>query len=157
MSAVSIQGVLVTPLRQIVDERGAVLHMLRADSEGYAGFGECYFSQINVGIIKGWKRHLRQTQQLAVPSGRVRFVVCDLRDESPTRGTCVDVTLGRPDSYYRLTIPPQVWYGFACVGDQISLVVNCADMPHEAGESETRPLEDFELPQALDILRGTAA
>ena len=31
-----IEGVTIRPLRRIPDERGAVLHMLRNDDEGFA-------------------------------------------------------------------------------------------------------------------------
>jgi dTDP-4-dehydrorhamnose 3,5-epimerase len=42
-----IDGVEIFPLRQIVDERGKVMHMLRADDEHFQGFGEIYFSTVN--------------------------------------------------------------------------------------------------------------
>ena len=48
-----IDGVVITPLKQIRDERGAVLHMLRTDAPHFAGFGEVYFSVVNPGVIKG--------------------------------------------------------------------------------------------------------
>ena len=35
-----IDGVVITPLRQIVDERGKVMHMLRRDAQHFSGFGE---------------------------------------------------------------------------------------------------------------------
>ena len=41
-----IDGVIISPLKQILDERGKVMHMLRGDSEGFVGFGEIYFSVI---------------------------------------------------------------------------------------------------------------
>jgi dTDP-4-dehydrorhamnose 3,5-epimerase len=49
-----IDGLRVTPLCRIPDERGAVLHMLRADNEGFEGFGEIYFSMVYPGAIKAW-------------------------------------------------------------------------------------------------------
>ena len=35
-----IEGVIVRPLRQIIDNRGAILHMMRSDSELFTQFGE---------------------------------------------------------------------------------------------------------------------
>ena len=35
-----IDGVILTPLRQIFDERGKVMHMLREDDEVFTNFGE---------------------------------------------------------------------------------------------------------------------
>ena len=158
VSRARIAGVVLTELKQITDARGAVLHHLRADSPDFRGFGECYFSEINAGGIKAWKRHHRQTQQLAVPVGRVRFVICDTRADSSTRNLVDVIELGRPDAYRRLTIPPGLWYGFAALSNQAALVVNCADMPHEPGESEAVPLDGFEVVEALGLLRqGVAA
>ena len=81
----SIAGVTLTPLRVIPDARGAVLHMVRADGPDFEGFGECYFSEVLPGALKAWKRHRRQTQRIAIPIGRVRFVLYDVRPTSPTR------------------------------------------------------------------------
>ena len=44
MIAPDIDGVIITELRQINDERGAVLHMLRCDAPEFSRFGECYIS-----------------------------------------------------------------------------------------------------------------
>jgi len=41
-----IEGVRVVPLRQIPDERGKVMHMLRADDPHFERFGEIYFSTV---------------------------------------------------------------------------------------------------------------
>ena len=37
-----IEGVIITPLKQIEDERGKVMHMLREDSKVFERFGEIY-------------------------------------------------------------------------------------------------------------------
>ena len=132
----TIGGLILTPLREIADARGAVLHMLRADAPDFRAFGECYFSEVKPNSIKGWKRHRRQTQNLVVPVGRVRFVIYDSRETSPTRGSLDVVELGRPDAYLRLCIPPMLWYGFTSITDTPSLVANCTDMLHDPAESE---------------------
>ncbi|MBM3852406.1 MAG: dTDP-4-dehydrorhamnose 3,5-epimerase, partial [Verrucomicrobia bacterium] len=113
---VAIAGVLITPLRVIQDQRGAVLHHMRCDAPDFTRFGEFYFSEIQPGALKAWKRHRRQTQNLAVPVGRVRLVIFDDRPDSPTRGAVAVFELGRPDAYARVRIPPGLWYGFAAIG-----------------------------------------
>ncbi len=142
----SIDGVLVTALRQIVDERGAVLHHMRRDAPEFTTFGECYFSEIVPGAVKAWKRHREQTQHLAVPIGRVRFVVYDDRESSPTLGEIQVVELGRPDDYNRLCIPRGLWYGFTCLSDRPALIANCADRPHDPDDAELRPEDDPGIP-----------
>lgn len=141
-----IAGVTVTTLREISDERGAVLHMLRNDAEDFTQFGECYFSEVLPGAIKGWKKHTTQTQNLAVPVGRIRLVIFDNRNSSSTKGNLTIIELGRPDAYKRVKIPPGVWYGFTCISSATALLANCADHPHSKEESEVRDLNDKSIP-----------
>ncbi len=141
-----IEGVTLTELRQINDARGAVLHMLRNDAPEFTRFGECYFSEVLPGKVKAWKRHRLQTQNLAVPVGRVRVVVFDDREDSSTRGHLHITELGRPDAYVRLKIAPGLWYGFACISALPALLVNCADLPHDPSDGEVRPPDDHTIP-----------
>lgn len=141
-----IAGVVWRPLRVISDDRGAVLHMLRADSPEFTTFGEAYFSELRPQAVKGWKLHLRMTQRLVVPVGRIRFVIFDTRPDSPTLGTVMEVQSGRPDHYGLLTIPPGLWYGFQNVGTCDALIANCADMMHDPAESKGLPLGSREIP-----------
>lgn len=145
-----IEGVTLTELRQISDDRGAVLHMLRSDAAGFTRFGECYFSEVLPGVVKAWKRHQKQTQNLAVPVGRIKIVIYDDREASATKGVLQVIELGRPDAYQRLQIPSGLWYGFACISAAPALLVNCADLPHDPQESEMRPIEDSGIPYRWD-------
>ena len=149
---IEIEGIAVTGLRQIPDERGAVLHMMRCDADDFTRFGECYFSEILPGAIKAWKRHRLQTQNLAVPVGIIRLVIFDDRDTSPTKGKLQVLKLGRPDAYVRITIPPGLWYGFACISSNPALIVNCADLPHEPDESESCSVGDSSIPYLWNLV-----
>lgn len=141
-----IEGVTLTELRQIGDERGTVLHMLRCDAPEFTRFGECYFSEVRPGAIKAWKRHRTQTQNMAVPIGRIRMVIYDDREGSATQGNVHVLELGRPDVYLRLRIPPGLWYGFSCISSTSALLANCADLPHDPTESELRSADDPGIP-----------
>ena len=70
-----LEGVIVSPLKRIVDERGAVMHMLRCDAPHFSGFGEIYFSTVHPGAIKGWHCHEKMTLNYAVPAGQIKFVL----------------------------------------------------------------------------------
>lgn len=142
----SLEGVRVTTLRQIGDDRGAVLHMLRCDDPEFIAFGECYLSEVFPGAIKAWKRHRLQTQTLTVPVGRIKMVIYDNRETSSTRGRVEVLELGRPDSYVRLQIPPGLWYGFTCISDSNAILVNCADRVHDPLESDLKPMNDPTIP-----------
>ncbi len=129
----AIEGVHVTPLRRIPDERGAILHMLRADSEHFESFGEIYFSLVYPGAIKAWHLHRSMTLNYAVPVGNIKLVCYDDRPESPTRSELLELFVGELN-YVLVTIPPGVWNGFKGVGASPALVANCATEPHDPDE-----------------------
>lgn len=141
-----INGVTYTSLKQIGDERGTVLHMLRNDAVDFTNFGECYFSEIFPGAVKAWKCHKLQTQFLSVPVGRVRFVLFDGRDNSSTKNKMEISEIGRPENYCRLKIPPGIWYGFTCISSSNALVVNCADIPFDESERLSKDSDDPAFP-----------
>jgi dTDP-4-dehydrorhamnose 3,5-epimerase len=142
MTSSEIAGVSYESRGILSDARGSILHFLRADSPQFTTFGEVYFSEVNAGARKGWTRHRRQTQRYVVPTGRVKLVLYDDRDTSPTRGVLQECELGRPDRYGMLVIPPLVWYAFAAVGANAGLIANCADIPHDPADSERAPIDD---------------
>jgi len=137
-----IEGVVVLPLKQIEDERGAVLHMLRSDSPIFSKFGEIYFSIVNPGVVKAWKRHREMTQRFAVPVGRIRLVFFDDRADSPSRARIEEIVLGRSDHYFLICIPPMIWYGFKGISEIPALLANCSDIPHDPNESEQIPVSN---------------
>lgn len=128
-----IEGVIITPLRQIVDERGKVMHMLRSDAKHFSGFGEIYFSTVHPGAIKGWHIHRKMVLNYAVPHGHIKFVLYDDRPDSPTRGEIQEIFMG-PDNYCLVTVPPMVWNGFKGIGAEMAVVANCASIPHDPTE-----------------------
>jgi dTDP-4-dehydrorhamnose 3,5-epimerase len=123
--------------------------MIRRDSPLFSGFGEIYFSLVEPGAVKAWKRHRRQTQLFAVPHGLVEVVVHDAREDSPSRGRTASFLLGRKGHYKLLRIPPGLWYGFACRGAETAVLANCADLPHDPGEAERLPPDSGRIPWRL--------
>jgi dTDP-4-dehydrorhamnose 3,5-epimerase len=128
-----IEGVKIKPLRQILDERGKIMHMLKCSDEGFESFGEIYFSCIHPGIIKGWHIHKKMTLNYAVISGKIKLVLYDDRKESKTKGQVQEIFLG-PDNYSLVTIPPLVWNGFKGAGVTDSIVANCSTISHDPDE-----------------------
>ena len=133
-NVVTISGVQVVPLRRIPDERGTVYHMLKRTDPHFVEFGEIYFSSIYRGVIKGWHRHRLMTLNYACIVGRVKLVLYDERDGSPTRGQLMERFLG-PDDYSLVVIPPNVWSGFKGMAE-VSIIANCATHPHDMSQSE---------------------
>ncbi len=128
-----IQGVFIHPLKQIVDDRGKVMHMLRRDDPWFERFGEIYFSLAYPGVIKGWHLHKEMTLNYAVIKGRIKLILYDDREDSPTRNTLQEIFTGE-DNYGLITIPPKIWNGFKAIGLNPALVANCATEPHDPSE-----------------------
>ena len=61
-----IDGVKIVPLRQIVDERGKIMHMLKTTDPHFVSFGEIYFSCAWPGTVKAW--HIHQSMTSITPS-----------------------------------------------------------------------------------------
>lgn len=128
-----IEGVQVRLLRQIPDERGKIMHMLRRDDPHFQRFGEIYFSMVYPGAIKAWHLHKRMTLNYAVVVGMIKLVLYDARRRSPTSRQLMELFVG--ESHYALvTIPPGVWNGFKGIGAAAALVANCATAPHDPRE-----------------------
>ena len=130
-----ISGVQITPLRQIHDERGKVMHMLRNDSTVFSAFGEIYFSSVHPGAVKAWHRHKQMTLNYAVIFGNLKLVLFDDRPESSTRGLTQELYLS-PENYILVTVPPMIWNGFKAVGNSTSILANCSTLPHAVDEIE---------------------
>lgn len=150
MNKSKIEGIRIVKLDQIDDSKGSVLHMIKSSSPEFKNFGECYISEINYRSIKGWKLHSLQTQNISVPSGKIKLVLYDSREESSSFNQLIEVNLGRPDNYFRITIPPGIIYGFKCLSSPNALLVNCTDIEHDPDESITLPINDNKVPFLWD-------
>lgn len=147
-----IDGVIITPLRQILDERGKIMHMLRCTDPHFGSFGEIYFSCVHPGAIKDWHLHRTMVLNYAVPLGKIKLVLYDDRKDSPTRGQVQEVFLG-PDNYCLVTIPPLVWNGFKGLGTETAIVANCSSLPHDPEEIVRRDPFDLSIPYSWQIVQ----
>ena len=140
MDKINIEGVILTPLKKITHPRGNILHAIKENDIGYAGFGEAYFSTINPGSIKGWNRHKQMTLNLIVPIGSVKFVIIDDRI---VENNIVEIELSL-QNYQRLTVPPGLWVGFQNMYKEPSLILNIADIEHDPDEKDTKSLDEID-------------
>jgi dTDP-4-dehydrorhamnose 3,5-epimerase len=134
----ALDGVLVVSLKVIPDDRGQVMHVMRADAPHFKQFGETYVSCIYPNVVKAWKLHSKMWNNISVPVGRVKFVLHDLREGSPTNGQTQEVFLG-DSSYQLLTIPPGIAYGWKNLLPSAAYLVNCASEYWQEGEGKTLP------------------
>ena len=145
-----IDDVFLTELKIIDVPGGEVLHAMKKDDCGYAGFGEAYFSRVQPGVIKAWKKHRLMTLNLVICSGSVRFVIYDNRPESSSNGLFYEVTLSH-ENYFRLTVPPLVWMGFQGVGNETSMLLNIVDIAHCPDELERLDITQIEYDWRVEL------
>ena len=129
-----MMGVTLTPLKQIETVGGAVYHGLRAGDDGFAGYGEAYFSTVDKGAIKGWKLHRRMVMNLIVPVG---FVVHDERSGPPGEYAVYDLS-SRPEAYARLTVGASLWMAFTGLEEGMNMILNLASIIHDPEEADRR-------------------
>lgn len=145
-----IKDVIKTPLKQIHDERGKVMHMLRSTDPYFEKFGEVYFSWIYPNVIKAWHKHSIMKMNYAVPIGCIKLVLFDDRKDSETFGG-IDEFFLNSENYYLLTIPNGIWYGFRAVGNESAMIVNCSTIPHDPSEIVRIPYNDTLIPYNWDV------
>lgn len=134
-----IIGVHLSARALLSGKNGTVMHMLRSSDKQFDVFGEIYFSTLDAGAIKAWKKHEVMTQNIVVPTGLLKVVVVDLRINSPTYKAVDEYILGRPDNYSLLTIPPLVWYGYQNLLDTEAVIANSTSIQHDQNEMTELP------------------
>ena len=149
-SGPAIDGLLRVPLRRIPDERGTIMHMLRADDPHFLQFGEIYFTTVYEGVVKGWHKHREMTLNYACVSGRIKLVVYDDRPESPTHGTLDEIFLG-PDDHSLVLIPPDLWTGFKGMTAPFAIVANCCTHTHDPARSTREDPFDSHIPYDWNV------
>ena len=127
-----IDTIKKTKLKNIPLNDGNVLHGLKSNETSFAGFGEVYFSKINYNSIKSWKKHSIMIMNLIVPLGEVKFVFYDNENK-----TFREEIIGE-ENYYRLTIPPNIWFGFQGLFNPYSLIMNVSNIEHDPKEVENQ-------------------
>ena len=137
-----IKDVIITHLDVIDTLGGNVMHGMKRTSKGYTGFGEAYFSKIDEGAIKAWKRHKEMTLNLIVPVGEIRFVLFDEREVLNTQFQEIIIS---KNNFCRLTVPPMIWMGFQGLSDGGSMLLNIANIEHNIHEVDKKNTEQIEF------------
>lgn len=145
-----IDGVVQTTLKQINDEHGKIMHMLKSTDPQFKKFGEIYFSWIYPNTIKAWHKHNEMIMNYTVPIGMIKLVLYDDRQDSLTYKQINEYYMG-VDNYYLLTIPSNIWYGFRAIGNQSAMIANCSTIPHDDKEIIRIPFDAQLIPYCWGI------
>jgi dTDP-4-dehydrorhamnose 3,5-epimerase len=131
-----VDGVILTPLKQIYNPKGDIFHAMKKSDDGFNGFGEAYFSTIHKNDLKGWKKHTKMTLNLVVPFGEIEFVVYD-EDTKEFFSVKLSQT-----NYQRLTIKAGLWLAFRGMKEN-SMLLNLASIEHDPNEAVNKEIEEI--------------
>jgi dTDP-4-dehydrorhamnose 3,5-epimerase len=126
----------LTPLKRIANDKGDILHALKASETSFTTFGEAYFSFIQKNSIKGWKKHTKMQLNIAVPIGQIKFYLFD-----EVNNEKIVIEIGN-NNYARLTIEPSIWVAFEGIAAE-NMLLNIASIEHDPTEAENQPIEKF--------------
>ncbi len=139
MVLLSLDNIKLTKLSKIKNEKGDIFHIMKNSDNGFIDYGEAYFSWILKDMKKGWKRHKCMTLNLCVPYGCVKFIFKINKD-----GIIREETIGE-DNYFRITVPPNIWFAMIGIGNPTSLILNIGDILHDKNEVESMTEEQFSI------------
>ena len=131
-----MDGVILTPLKQIYNPKGDIFHAMKKSDNGFDGLGEAYFSTIHKNDVKGWKKHTKMTLNLVVPFGEIEFVVYD-EDTKEFFSVKLSQT-----NYQRLTIKAGLWLAFRGMKEN-SMLLNLASIEHDPNEAVNKEIEEI--------------
>lgn len=146
----TISGIKIIKKEQIVDDRGKIMHMMRNDDQYFQQFGEIYFSCVNPKAVKAWHLHKKMTLNYVAVHGKIKLVLYDDRENSDTKGTLQEIYLSS-ENYFLVSIPPLIWNGFASLDNNMAILANCSDIPHDKNEIVRKPYNDSKIPYKWDF------
>jgi len=122
-SAGLIEGVEVRRAKVLIDQRGRLGEIMRADDKWFEKFGQVYFTTTYPGVVKAWHYHKKQTDHIYLIKGTAKIALYDSRANWPSHKTVNEVYLGEHCPGL-LRIPPGVFHGWMCVSSQEAYIVN---------------------------------
>jgi dTDP-4-dehydrorhamnose 3,5-epimerase len=129
MDEISIKNLSI-----INNKKGDILKgFLKSDNKNI-NVKEVYFSEINPKQIKAWKKHKKMTSNLIAVKGEIKIVV-QRKDKS------FITEIISKKNYKMVSIPPNFWFGFQCVGDKAGMLVNISNEEHDDLESDQLDIE----------------
>ena len=118
-----IDGVKIKDLKVMPDERGRLMEILRSDDSIFKKFGQVYMTTVKPGVVKAWHYHRLQHDFFCCVKGKVRVGLYDARENSPTSGETMEITLSLEEPKL-VSIPVNVYHGFKGMADEESIVIN---------------------------------
>jgi len=138
-----IEGVVISPFRKFIDERGWLAEIFRHD-EMPAEFhpAMAYVSVTLPNVLRGPHEHVNQADIFAwVGPGDFKVTLWDNRTESLTYGNRMEFGMGlnNPGS---VIVPKGVVHCYRCVSSEPGFVINCPNQLF-AGVGKHEPVDEI--------------
>jgi len=134
-SGALIAGVEARQTKVIPDERGRLGEIFRADDPWFEKFGQSYFTTTYPGVVKAWHYHKIQTDHFYVIKGVIKVGLYDGREGSETYGVVNQVYLSEHCPGI-LRIPPGIYHGWMCVGNEEAYIINITSEVYNYAEPD---------------------
>ena len=132
-----MDGIILTPLKKIYHPKGEILKAITKSDSVFSEFGEAYFSVINQGDIKGWKKHTKMISNLIVVIGEIEFV---FHNEITKEFFNTKIS---QNNYKRLTIKPGLLMAFRGIKKN-NILFNLSNIEHDPNETTNIDLNEID-------------
>ena len=132
-----MDGIILTPLKKIYHPKGEILKAITKSDSVFSEFGEAYFSVINQGDIKGWKKHTKMISNLIVVIGEIEFV---FHNEITKEFFNIKIS---QNNYKRLTIKPGLLMAFRGIKEN-NILFNLSNIEHDPNETINIDLNEID-------------
>ena len=144
-----IDGVVVTEVKDNVDDRQSLMVYLKNSDPFFRGFAQSYVAITAKDVVKAWHYHLKQTDVWFVPWGKIKVGLFDAREDSPTNGVANSIAMGGGNNI-ALAIPPGVFHGYVSLVDN-SILINTTDQPYDPSDEYRAAWDDPRLAFAWEV------
>jgi len=138
-----IDGVVVSPFRKFLDERGWLAEMFRHDELPAEFHPAMAYASVSLpGVLRGPHEHADQADLFTwVGPGDFKVTLWDNRPASPTFQNRMEVFMGgnNPGS---ILVPKGVVHCYRCISHEPGLVINCPNQLF-MGEGKAFPIDEI--------------
>ena len=144
-----IHDVRVREIKNVLSDHSYVTEYYRAEWDMFDEPPE-HVVHVNLtpGTITAWHMHKKKWDYIVVPTGMIKLVLFDPRDDSPTKGK-VNVFNMSPLTPSIVGFPPGVWHGFQNLLDsEMSSFINLSSTAYtyEDPDEWRIPVDSPEIP-----------
>jgi dTDP-4-dehydrorhamnose 3,5-epimerase len=141
----NIEGFKISGLEKKESEFSSIYKISKLGYPEHTHFQEIYCSHLYSNKVRGWYKHENSTQNVSVIKGLINFVIYDARESSSTKGSLVEVLLGK-DNLYRIHLPENIWYSFGEMNGEEAYIINCLPLVYDSLKSESLPIDSNLIP-----------